>query len=101
MNFETQGTQLSSQNKRQRFKNSISRSISFNELVGGANDIVIVKDDGMDYKSTPLNIVIGKMSNKKTMVSSRRKAKGRLFTSVSISCGFVEQNCLADEFLKP
>ena len=79
MNFETQGTQLSSQNKRQRFKNSISRSISFNELVGGANDIVIVKEDGMDYKSTPLNIVIGKMSNKKTMVSSRRKAKGSLF----------------------
>ena len=51
MNFETQGTQLSSQSKRKRFKNSISRSISFNELVGGANDIVIVKEDDKEYKS--------------------------------------------------
>ena len=81
MNFEVQNEKSSTQSKRQRFQRSISRSISFNELVGGANDIVVVNDDDGEYKSTPLNIVIGKMSSKKTIINSRRKGKGILFVN--------------------
>ena len=81
MNFEVQSKHLYSKNKRQRLKKTISRSISFNELVGGANDIVIVQTDDGQYRSTPINIVIGKLSNKKTIFNSRKNGKGKLFVN--------------------
>ena len=81
MNFEVQSKQIYSKNKRQRLRNNISRSISFNELVGGANDIVIVQTDEGQYTSTPINIVIGKLSTKKTIFHSRKNGEGKLFVN--------------------
>ena len=79
MNFETIQNKILPKTKRASFKNSISRSISLNELAGGANDVIIVKKENAQYVSTPLNIVIGKLSSSKTIFSSRRKNDGRLF----------------------
>ena len=81
MTFEILSRTIFSKNQRRQFRKSISRTISFNELAGGANDIIVVEKEDAPFNCTPLSIVIGKLSSSKTIFKSRSNGRGEIFVN--------------------
>ena len=78
MNFKSLTSRIFLRNQDNSFEPRRSLRFSFNEVAGGANDIIVIEKGYYQYASTPLNIVIGKLSNTKTFFNSRRKTGGKL-----------------------